>query len=244
MVEKLWMLKLPLNIKIFIRRACYDWIPTLESLAQRNIVVDDKCPICKRASETTLYALRDCKIFRYAHFDWLHRTVVGGRLFSNFFDLIRDCLTRMSTNELELFCVSSWRIWCSRNSIIHDNVHRCNLDVGCWSRNYITQLQTMAIYRGFIFSRDCGLTLCILESDAETVVKRITDGCSMDANSVAILASIASLLDRSVVNNIPKKANRATFGLAKNAMSINEDLYWLKDFPGCIRSLVEAKKLI
>ncbi|KAK2657694.1 hypothetical protein Ddye_010746 [Dipteronia dyeriana] len=62
--------------------------------------------------------------------------------------------------------------------------------------------KTMAIYKGIIFSKDCGLTLYVLESDVEMVVKRIAEGCPMDAISGTILTSIISMLDRSEVTSI------------------------------------------
>ncbi|KAK3205515.1 hypothetical protein Dsin_019561 [Dipteronia sinensis] len=58
--ERLWKLEIPLKTKIFIWRACYDWIPTLANLARKKIMVDDKFLICKMASGTTLNALWDC----------------------------------------------------------------------------------------------------------------------------------------------------------------------------------------
>ncbi|KAK2647693.1 hypothetical protein Ddye_015182 [Dipteronia dyeriana] len=102
--------------------------------------------------------------------------------------------------------------------------------------------KTMAIYKGIIFSKDCGLTPCVLESDAEMVVKRIAGGCPMDAISGTILTNIISMLDRSGISHIPKEANQVSFELAKNAMSIKEDLYWIEDFSGCIKPLIEAEK--
>ncbi|KAK2647694.1 hypothetical protein Ddye_015183 [Dipteronia dyeriana] len=110
--------------------------------------MEDKCPICKKVRETTLHALWECKSIRYSKFDWLSRTVMGGRSFSNFFDLINDCSTRLTTYDLKLFCVSSWRVWCSRNSTIHDKGKLCNLEVGWWSRNYIDQLQALKSDKG------------------------------------------------------------------------------------------------
>ncbi|KAK0598210.1 hypothetical protein LWI29_032563 [Acer saccharum] len=105
--------------------------------------------------------------------------------------------------------------------------------------------KTMAVYRGLIFSRDCGLTPCCLEIDSEKVVKRIVDGGCLDANSGAILASIASLMEGSrlsSITHIHKEANRVALELAKNALCIDEDLFWLEDVPWCISSLIEAEK--
>ncbi|KAK3229618.1 hypothetical protein Dsin_001499 [Dipteronia sinensis] len=51
---------MPLKIKIFIWRACNDWIPTLANLNKRGIEVNRICPVCKQAYESTVHALWTC----------------------------------------------------------------------------------------------------------------------------------------------------------------------------------------
>ncbi|KAK3211235.1 hypothetical protein Dsin_015941 [Dipteronia sinensis] len=69
--KKLWNLKIPQKIKIFIWNGCFDWIPTMYNLCLRRIPVVDLCPLCNKVSETTLHALWDCKSFKHAQKQWI-----------------------------------------------------------------------------------------------------------------------------------------------------------------------------
>ena len=44
----------------FIWLACHNRLPTKALLAQRHIIQDDICPLCKEAPETIINILRDC----------------------------------------------------------------------------------------------------------------------------------------------------------------------------------------
>ncbi|KAK0602442.1 hypothetical protein LWI29_033421 [Acer saccharum] len=101
--------------------------------------------------------------------------------------------------------------------------------------------ETMAIYRGLLFSRDCGLGPCHLESDAVVIVKRINEGSHLDSESEGILAEISSRLSNlkvRSVNHVPRLANCVAHGLAKFALKVVDDLFWMEDYPPCVRKAV------
>ncbi|KAK3189610.1 hypothetical protein Dsin_029171 [Dipteronia sinensis] len=168
--SKLWKLSLPLKIKLFIWKACLDWIPTMLNLASHgriglSIVIRDHSGAVMAFYSLTLAA---------------------------FFD----------ANTAE----------------------------------------TMAIYRGFIFSRDCGLFPCVIESDAAIVVKWINKDGHRDSISGNILAEISALVSGLHVNpvsHIPRLANNVTHGLAKFALMVVEDRFWMEEFPPCVRRAVQ-----
>ena len=96
----------------------------------------------------------------------------------------------------------------------------------------------MAILKGLIFSRDCGLAPCMLESDASVVVKWISEGSHLDSPSVNLLAEVSSLissLNVIYVNHVPRVANSVAHDLAKNALKVVEDLFWIEEVPSCVR---------
>ena len=102
--------------------------------------------------------------------------------------------------------------------------------------------EMMAIYRGLIFSRDCSLHPCVLESDAAVVVKWINENSHRDSVGGNILVEISSLiisLQVLSVNHIPRLANNVAHGQAKYALTIDEDRYWMEDFPSCVRRAVQ-----
>lgn len=55
--KALWHLKIPPKIKIFIWRACCQWIPCLVNILKRGVKTEVDCLICADVSESTFHAL-------------------------------------------------------------------------------------------------------------------------------------------------------------------------------------------
>ncbi|KAK3225458.1 hypothetical protein Dsin_005320 [Dipteronia sinensis] len=55
-----WSLAIPPKIKIFVWKACYNWIPTKFNLARRGILTDRSCHFCRTHEETTIHPLWGC----------------------------------------------------------------------------------------------------------------------------------------------------------------------------------------
>ncbi|KAK1588267.1 hypothetical protein Q3G72_021472 [Acer saccharum] len=94
----------------------------------------------------------------------------------------------------------------------------------------------MKFGRAILFSRDCRLFPCVLESDTAMVVKWIVDGSHLNSAVGAILDDITGLRkdcgDMSVVFT-PRKASQVIHVLAKQALKNVEDFFWLEEFPIC-----------
>ncbi|KAL5794819.1 hypothetical protein ACOSP7_003413 [Xanthoceras sorbifolium] len=58
----LWSLSVPAKIKIFIWRACDNWLPVMTNLAARRVPVSHLCPLCCHRPETTVHALLGCPL--------------------------------------------------------------------------------------------------------------------------------------------------------------------------------------
>ena len=56
-----WNIRLPQKVKIFLWKACHNWLPTLGNLARRGVEVEGRCPVCKEKPETTMHALWGCR---------------------------------------------------------------------------------------------------------------------------------------------------------------------------------------
>ena len=81
----------------------------------------------------------------------------------------------------------------------------------------------------------------MLESDAAIVVKWINDGSHLDSSYGNILVEISKLitsLNIVSVAHVPRVANTVAHGLAKNALKVADDLFWMEDFPSCVRSAI------
>ncbi|KAK2649870.1 hypothetical protein Ddye_017359 [Dipteronia dyeriana] len=135
----LWHLEIPQKIKNFIWKVCYDWIPTYGNLRKRGIDCDEICKACDSEGESTIHALWDCPILKYAREWWLPPGKLGNCKFNYVLDLFGFYSKRLSKIEMELFCVIIWKIWCCRNDRIHNGNCLDVNEVVWWSRNFIDE---------------------------------------------------------------------------------------------------------
>ncbi|KAK2664406.1 hypothetical protein Ddye_002980 [Dipteronia dyeriana] len=110
----------------------------MSNLERRGVPVEDKCPICKSRSESTLHALWDCCKLKYARYNWLPKKISVKGKYSNLFDLILDCYASMNGEELGLFCVIMWRVWFLRNSALHGKPKHDISVVVKWCRQFLS----------------------------------------------------------------------------------------------------------
>ncbi|KAK2665571.1 hypothetical protein Ddye_004145 [Dipteronia dyeriana] len=195
----------------------------------------------------------------YARRDWLPKNVSVCRNYANFYELIADIATKVDNEALRLFCIICWRSWFLRNTLLHKNgSHMVGIGVvirdstGSVMAFYCQFLEAnfdsfvvgiMAIFRGILFSQDCGLNSCVLESDKGVAVERILNNNFMNASYGSILSDIAILRIQakvSIVRAICPCANRVAQRLAKLALEMKTNTFWMEDIPFCIRSIVEA----
>ncbi|KAK3219498.1 hypothetical protein Dsin_013468 [Dipteronia sinensis] len=90
--------------------------------------------------------------------------------------------------------------------------------------------EAMAILRAIMFSNDCGLYPCVLESDAEVVVNWIKKGSHHDSTSGVILSDISNLSSERnglSITFVPRKANQVAHSLARNALGSSSFWSWL-----------------
>ncbi|KAK3217989.1 hypothetical protein Dsin_011959 [Dipteronia sinensis] len=125
----LWRMKIPLKVKIFVWRACENWIPTRTNLLLRKVPSDSICPCCDQKAETTMHALWCCPLLRPI------REVCGftkdcwGDDNSMFLDFMIYCRRQLVQEEMDLICQILWRGWYNRNRGVHDAAKMCNKEV-------------------------------------------------------------------------------------------------------------------
>ncbi|KAK2634297.1 hypothetical protein Ddye_029089 [Dipteronia dyeriana] len=114
--RKLWKLYMPLKIKIFIWRACHDWILTLSNLRNRGMSMNRNCLVCNQAEKSTFHALLMCGKAKEVRREWMVMKTMNYKACCNFFDLITDMAKHTNTKEnLVLFCIICWKLWCLHN---------------------------------------------------------------------------------------------------------------------------------
>lgn len=115
--SQLWRLKVANKIKIFLWRACHNFLPCAANLLRRKIGNGAQCVRCGCPEETTIHALWNCKAARQA---WKHTflfDVYKEWREPDFKDLFSHVAKTFSQAQLELFAVVAWGIWKQRNDI-------------------------------------------------------------------------------------------------------------------------------
>ncbi|KAK3200125.1 hypothetical protein Dsin_023540 [Dipteronia sinensis] len=140
--QSFWKTRIPIKIKIFMWKACHDWIPNMVNIARMGVQTNGLCGACKSAHETTLHSLWECDKLKHISGEWRHGGSPLRSNHSNFFDLVCDISCLVSREEMELFYVLVWRIWFCRNS----NLHGCQIykvkDVVRWSEEFIADFHS------------------------------------------------------------------------------------------------------
>ncbi|KAK3232377.1 hypothetical protein Dsin_004258 [Dipteronia sinensis] len=104
----------------------------------------------------------------------------------------------------------------------------------------------VAMFKGILFSLDCGLRPCVFESDCLSVVDCISSGNFCKANFGHILDNISDLEKnnyRMDFKAISKAANRVARRLARIGTDYEENKFWMESVPDNVRNLVEADLL-
>ncbi|KAK3187923.1 hypothetical protein Dsin_027484 [Dipteronia sinensis] len=69
-------------------------------------------------------------------FRWKHN--------DQFLEFFISCINGLQAEELALLCVVLWRVWYSRNQVVHTK-RKCNMeDMVCWSDVFLSEFQTVS----------------------------------------------------------------------------------------------------
>ncbi|KAK2642411.1 hypothetical protein Ddye_024174 [Dipteronia dyeriana] len=91
-LNTLWKLEMPFKVKIFIWKACNNYIPTLSKLESRGMKVKNIYPLCRRDAESTLHVLWECHKLKYARLEWYPKKALAHRIHPNFFEFISSLM--------------------------------------------------------------------------------------------------------------------------------------------------------
>jgi ribonuclease HI len=116
--RRLWNLKLPRYILIFLWIACNNILPTKINLHRRKIVTDQLCPMCNSDTESNGHVLWRCDSAKAV---WgccrgpIQKTSVEAE---EFFDIFAALSDRLGDKDLELFGSIAHKIWARRNRVV------------------------------------------------------------------------------------------------------------------------------
>nr|POF23099.1 putative ribonuclease h protein [Quercus suber] len=118
--KRIWKMRVPNKIKIFLWHACSEALPTKANLFKRKVVNVKICQLCDSENETTLHALWSCQkklTVWESSFGWVKKEFPTLATFS---DLVT--LVGRQQKQLELFATVAWGIWGRRNKIRCDEL--------------------------------------------------------------------------------------------------------------------------
>lgn len=116
--QRLWKIKIPRSVTLFLWRACNEVLLTKNNLFKRKVVPALVCLMCGIDAETTGHVLWWCAT---AQAVWgccggsINKSVV---MKDDFFSIFCYLCDRLDTEELEPFAIIAHRIWLRRNSIV------------------------------------------------------------------------------------------------------------------------------
>jgi len=120
--KRIWSLKVPRSITLFIWRACNEILPTRYNLFKRKIFPDFLCPMCGLEPETSGHILWGCDSARAVWGmcgGYLQKSLVFSEDFLSIFEYLCE---RLNNEVLELFAVITYKLWLRRNRDVFDNV--------------------------------------------------------------------------------------------------------------------------
>uniref|UniRef100_A0A803MMS6 Sulfotransferase n=1 Tax=Chenopodium quinoa TaxID=63459 RepID=A0A803MMS6_CHEQI len=119
--KRIWQLQALPRVKVFAWRACQNALPTRRNISFRIKGYDLECCICERDFETTIHALRDCKLARDVCKNSRFAHVAFSRT-SNVVDWWDGCLGEFDDDDAASIITLCWAIWGARNSWIMEGV--------------------------------------------------------------------------------------------------------------------------
>ncbi|KAK2653789.1 hypothetical protein Ddye_013645 [Dipteronia dyeriana] len=94
---------------------------------------------------------------------------------------------------------------------------------------------------GIEFAADLGTLPTVIESDARGVVKLINSGKTIFTEiSLVCSDTVSRLSDGSIsrVYYVPRRTNIVAHSLAKLAITVDYDRFWVESFPDCVRHCI------
>ena len=118
----IWELNVPPKIRNFMWRAVSNILPTRDNLYRRRVAVESTCEFCHQHLETEAHLLWECPFARNV---W---SLAGGRVQKcsnnarDFFQLFKLMQKKLTQEEMEQWCTTTWVIWNARNKAHFQNV--------------------------------------------------------------------------------------------------------------------------
>ena len=120
--KRIWQLKIPPKIRIFLWKVCVNALPTMSNLRKRGVSTDGLCPVCGLEEETILHALCRCMAVKEFWRLWKDCQIDFGAESLDFSDIALKVLAAGNLKDLEILFVVAWAIWHNKNIRVFESV--------------------------------------------------------------------------------------------------------------------------
>ena len=102
--------------------------------------------------------------------------------------------------------------------------------------------ECLAIRAGLVFAMESGLRVQVVESDAVNAVQAIMSADPFITMGPVIddIKFLLNMVGGGTCCHVSRKGNMVAHSLAQFAFSIDQDSFWLEDFPSCVSRYVSA----
>ncbi|KAK2654924.1 hypothetical protein Ddye_007976 [Dipteronia dyeriana] len=227
--KTLWHLEIPTKVKVFIWRACRHWIPTRQCLAARHI--PDTNGVCSDKVVSSGSANSPGSIISngYTVAKWIPPL---GELFK----INTDAALDMENNIVGMGTVIRNR----QGEVMGSVVQRSE---AIYSHSLA---EAVALLRGIEFAFDLGALPTVVECDAKGVVELINSGRKNYSEIGLVCLDITDRLrDGSIsgIQFVARAAINVAHTLAKLALSVDHDRFWVESYPDCVSHCIQEDLL-
>jgi hypothetical protein len=117
MWKKIWSLKLPGKIKIFLWRLLHNSLPTRRNIKRKHVELDTVYPMCYRADEDGGHLFLKCKKVKQVWRGLLMEDIRLSLVEAPNPLVMMESIPALSREKLYLSCILMWDWWTSRNKV-------------------------------------------------------------------------------------------------------------------------------
>lgn len=116
--KKIWSIKWPRVVKMFLWKACNNILPTKENLYKRKVVADPLCVVCGRITETPGHVLWSCGAAKDVWMDCSSKLQKCTSDEEDFLSIFEKLLGKLEQMEIELVACVARQLWMRRNKVV------------------------------------------------------------------------------------------------------------------------------
>jgi hypothetical protein len=154
--KKIWQLPCPPKIRQFVWRLAHNSLAVKMNISRRNIVLDTRCPICKRFDEDGAHCFLKCKHVRKCWKELqledvrclllnIQSSEEFIRIILTFFD--NSIILALKPDRCLRSIVLLWKLWDVRNKVNAGETMPTCLDVACCVSSVIREIQGDVVHR-------------------------------------------------------------------------------------------------